>query len=67
MAQQLKVHTVLAENLNSVPCTSARQLTTSYNSSCRGSDTSGLYKYLYPPTHMQTHRYTVKQIMKISL
>jgi hypothetical protein len=62
LAPYLRVCTVLPEDLSSIPSTHIRWLTTTFNSSCKGSDTSGfcrhLFTYVYKLTHMQVHTHT---------
>lgn len=48
---------VLPENLSLVPSIHSRGLTTVHSSSSKGSDTSGLCRYLYSQAH--THKHTL--------
>lgn len=51
---------VLAEDLNSIPSTSVRQLTIGCNSSSRGYDTSGLCGHLNSHAHTYTQAHSLK-------
>lgn len=54
MTPWLRTHTPLTQGHSSVPSTHFKQFTTAYNSSSRGSDSSGDWKCLHSHAHVHT-------------